>query len=289
MIDIGGILFMGYIDLHVHSSASDGTLTPSQVVQLAVSQKLEAIALTDHDTADGIPEAMDAARRAGLELIPGIELSCEYHGKEIHILGLFIHPDEPAFAAEIRSLLEIRTRRNLEMLCRFQEAGFSITLQDLQAGNPNTVITRAHFARVLTEKGYASSMDQAFKKYLRYGGPYCMRKERITPEHALKILRDNHAFPSLAHIMQYKLSWEENEKLISDLKKSGLMGLEVYHSSHHQGQIPRLQQLAAHYGLLPTGGSDFHGANKPDIQIGIGRGNLRLSYGLLTDIKKCAL
>ena len=280
---------MGYIDLHVHSSASDGTLTPSQVVQLAVSQKLEAIALTDHDTADGIPEAMDAARRAGLELIPGIELSCEYHGKEIHILGLFIHPDEPAFAAEIRSLLEIRTRRNLEMLCRFQEAGFSITLQDLQAGNPNTVITRAHFARVLTEKGYASSMDQAFKKYLRYGGPYCMRKERITPEHALKILRDNHAFPSLAHIMQYKLSWEENEKLISDLKKSGLMGLEVYHSSHHQGQIPRLQQLAAHYGLLPTGGSDFHGANKPDIQIGIGRGNLRLSYGLLTDIKKCAL
>lgn len=289
MIDIGGILFMGYIDLHVHSSASDGTLTPSQVVQLAVSQKLEAIALTDHDTADGIPEAMDAARGAGLELIPGIELSCEYHGKEIHILGLFIHPDKPAFAAEIRSLLEIRTRRNLEMLRRFQEAGFSITLQDLQAGNPNTVITRAHFARVLTEKGYASSMDQAFKKYLRYGGPYCMRKERITPEHALKILRDNHAFPSLAHIMQYKLSWDENEKLISDLKKSGLMGLEVYHSSHHQGQIPRLQQLAAHYGLLPTGGSDFHGANKPDIQIGIGRGNLRLSYGLLTDIKKCAL
>ena len=105
MIDIGGTLFMGYIDLHVHSSASDGTLTPSQVVQLAVSQKLEAIALTDHDTADGIPEAMDAARGAGLELIPGIELSCEYYGKEIHILGLFIHPDEPAFAAEIRSLL----------------------------------------------------------------------------------------------------------------------------------------------------------------------------------------
>ena len=167
---------MGYIDLHVHSTASDGSLSPAQVVELAASQKLEAIALTDHDTVSGIPEAAEAARRAGIELVPGIELSCEYQGKEIHILGLFIHPEEKAFAAEISALLEIRNRRNQEMLARFQKAGFSITLEDLTAGNPDTVITRAHFARVLTEKGYASSLDQAFRKYLQYGGPYCMRK-----------------------------------------------------------------------------------------------------------------
>ncbi len=277
---------MGYIDLHVHSSASDGTLSPSEVVRLAAGRRLRAIALTDHDTAEGIPEAAKEARQAGIELIPGIELSCAYGEKEIHILGLFIHPEEPAFAAETRALRDIRIRRNREMLQRFQADGFAITEEDLQAENPDTVITRAHFARVLTEKGYASSMDQAFKKYLRYGGPYCMRKERISPEHALTILRKNHAFPALAHIMQYKLSWAENEKLIADLKALGLMGLEVYHSSHHQGQIPRLQQLAADYGLLPTGGSDFHGLNKPDIHIGTGRGNLHLSYGLLTDIKK---
>lgn len=276
---------MGYIDLHVHSTASDGTLSPAQVVELAASQKLEAIALTDHDTVSGIPEAAEAARRAGIELVPGIELSCEYQGKEIHILGLFIHPEEKAFAAEISALLEIRNRRNQEMLARFQKAGFSFTLEDLTAGNPDTVITRAHFARVLTEKGYASSLDQAFRKYLQYGGPYCMRKERITPEHALRILRANGAFPSLAHIMQYKLGWEENRRLVAALKEMGLMGLEVYHSSHNRGQIPQLQELAASYSLLPTGGSDFHGANKPDIQIGVGRGNLRLSASLLSDIK----
>lgn len=277
---------MGYIDLHVHSSASDGTLRPAQVVQLAAGRNLEAIALTDHDTADGIPEAMEAARDAKIELIPGIELSCEYRGKEIHILGLFIHPEDPDFSREIQYLQEIRIRRNQEMLRRFQNAGFSITQEDLEAQNPDTVITRAHFARVLTEKGYASSMDQAFKKYLSYKGPYCLRKEKITLEHAMDILRRNHAFPSLAHIMQYKLSWAENEQLIAELKELGLMGLEIYHSSHNQGQIPRLQQLAVSYGLLPTGGSDFHGTNKPDIQIGAGRGNLRLSYGLLADIKK---
>lgn len=277
---------MGYIDLHVHSNASDGTLSPTQVVELAAQKGLAAIALTDHDTTAGIEEAVTAAGRAGIELVPGIEFSCVYQKTEIHILGLYINIHDPAFSAQLQKLLDIRSQRNEEMIRRFQANGFSITLEDLQAGNPDTVITRAHFARVLTEKGYASSMDQAFKQYLQYGGKYCLRKEKISPQHAMKILTDNHAFPSLAHIMQYKLGWTENEKLIAYLKELGLQGLEVYHSSHNAGQIPRLQQLAKDYGLLPTGGSDFHGANKPDIQIGTGRGGLRLSQCLLEDIKK---
>lgn len=277
---------MGYIDLHVHSNASDGTLSPTQVVELAAQKGLAAIALTDHDTTAGIEEAVTAAGRAGIELVPGIEFSCVYQKTEIHILGLYINIHDPAFSAQLQKLLDIRSQRNEEMIRRFQADGFSITLEDLQAGNPDTVITRAHFARVLTEKGYASSMDQAFKQYLQYGGKYCLRKEKISPQHAMKILTDNHAFPSLAHIMQYKLGWTENEKLIAYLKELGLQGLEVYHSSHNAGQIPRLQQLAKDYGLLPTGGSDFHGANKPDIQIGTGRGGLRLSQCLLEDIKK---
>ncbi|MDO5551395.1 MAG: PHP domain-containing protein [Lachnospiraceae bacterium] len=277
---------MGYIDLHVHSNASDGTLSPTQVVELAAKKGLAAIALTDHDTTAGIEEAVKAADRTGIELVPGIEFSCVYQKTEIHILGLYINIHDPAFSAQLQKLLDIRSQRNEEMIRRFQADGFSITLEDLQAGNPDTVITRAHFARILTEKGYASSMDQAFKQYLQYGGKYCLRKEKIAPQHAMKILTDNHAFPSLAHIMQYKLGWEENEKLIAYLKDLGLQGLEVYHSSHNAGQIPRLQQLAKDYGLLPTGGSDFHGANKPDIQIGTGRGGLRLSHYLLEDIKK---
>lgn len=277
---------MGYIDLHVHSNASDGTLSPTQVVELAAEKGLDAIALTDHDTTAGIEEAVKAAGRTGIELVPGIEFSCVYQKTEIHILGLYINIHDPAFSAQLQKLLDIRNQRNEEMIRRFQADGFSITLEDLQAGNPDTVVTRAHFARILAEKGYVSSMDQAFKKYLQYGGKYCLRKEKIAPEHAMKILTDNHAFPSLAHIMQYKLGWAENEKLIAYLKDLGLQGLEVYHSSHNEGQIPRLQQLAKDYGLLPTGGSDFHGANKPDIQIGTGRGGMRLSHYLLEDIKK---
>lgn len=276
---------MGYIDLHVHSTASDGTLTPSQVIQLACHQGLTAVALTDHDTTAGIDEAKKEAEKTGIQFVPGIELSCVFHEKEIHILGLFIHKEDTQFSKEMEKLLAIRNQRNEEMIRRFQADGFLFTWEDLQKGNPNTVITRAHFARILVEKGYASSLDQAFKQYLQYGGKYCMRKEKITPEQAMKVLTDNHAFPSLAHIMQYKLSWEENKQLISYLKSLGLEGLEVYHSSHNKNQIFKLQQIAKEYQLLPTGGSDFHGTNKPDIKLGTGRGNLQISHCLLEEIQ----
>lgn len=275
---------MGYIDLHVHSTASDGTLTPAQVIQLAARQGLSAVALTDHDTAAGIDEAREEAEKVGIQFIPGIELSCVYHEKEIHILGLFINKEDAAFSKEMEKLLSVRSQRNEKMIQLFQSDGFFFTKEDLQKGNPDTVITRAHFARVLTEKGYTSSMEQAFKQYLQYGGKYCMRKEKITPRQVMKILTDNNAFACLAHIMQYKLSWEENKELISFLTSLGLEGLEVYHSSHNKNQILNLQQIARDYHLLPTGGSDFHGTNKPDIQIGTGRGNLHISHGLLENI-----
>lgn len=277
---------MGYIDLHVHSNASDGTLSPTQVVELAAREGLRAIALTDHDTVAGIREAEEAAERTGVELVPGIEFSCVWKGTEIHILGLFVDMDDPSFVRQVQEQLKIRDERNEEMIRRFQEDGMDITLEGLRAGKTDTVVTRAHFARLLVEKGYAATLDTAFKRYLQYGGRYCIRKERIDPEKAMDILVKNGAFPSLAHIMQYKLGWEEDKKLLAYLKELGLKGLEVYHSSHNASQSIRLQDLAVRYGLLPTGGSDFHGANKPDIQIGVGRGGLKLSYGLLEAIKK---
>ena len=138
------------------------------------------------------------------------------------------------------------------------------------------------------KKGYASSLNQAFSRYLQYGGRYCIRKEKIEPEQIMELLRENHAFPSLAHIMQYKLGWEEKERLVYRLKELGLLGLEVYHSSHNEHQSSQLLALAEKHGLLPTGGSDFHGKNKPDIQIGTGRGGLNLPYGLLAAIKERA-
>lgn len=276
---------MNYIDLHVHSSASDGTLSPTEVVAYAVSKQLKAIALTDHDTVRGIPEARKAAADSPLELIPGIELSCFYADTEIHILGLYINDANPALKEGLNHLVHIRKMRNEAMLSRFQEDGFCITLEDLRHGNPDTVITRAHFARVLVEKGYVPSMDKAFAKYLQYGGRYCSRKEVVTPEQSMELLRQAGAFPCLAHPMQYHLGYSEIEALVSRLKDMGLKGLEVYHSSQNPCQSSKLKEIAKKFGLLPSGGSDFHGANKPDIDMGTGRGGMRISYSLLKDIK----
>lgn len=277
---------MSYIDLHVHSNASDGTCSPSQVVEAAKKAGLSAIALTDHDTTAGVEEALHAGKTLGIRVIPGTELSCVYQGKEIHILGLFVNYQDPSFTRELNELLSVRLWRNEEMLRRFQADNFDITIEDLMAGNPDTVITRAHFARVLVEKGYASSMADAFQTYLQYGGKYCLKKELITPEHAMKVLTDNHAFPALAHPVQYKLGREDLETLTATLTNLGLMGLEVYHSSQSQAQSRMLRSIARKYSLLPTGGSDFHGSNKPDIPIGTGRGGLHISHLLLEDIEK---
>ena len=181
---------MELIYLHVHSNASDGTLTPAAVVALAVEKELTAIALTDHDTIAGIPQAIEAARGLPIEIIPGIELSCHYEGEEIHVLGLYVNPDDPAFLRETDRLLILREKRNDEMIRRFSEDGMVLTREELTAGNPDTVITRAHFARVLMEKGYVSSMDQAFKKYLKYVGRWCPKKETIEPSYALRSLTD---------------------------------------------------------------------------------------------------
>lgn len=290
---------MKLVDLHVHSNASDGTLTPSQVVNLAVKKELLAIALTDHDTICGVFEALAAAKGLPLEVIPGIEISCIYRGnaenhtyvpeKEIHILGLYVNPNDRNFCFEINALKEIRDKRNEEMIRRFQEAGISITLEEVMSGNPDAVVTRAHFARVLLEKGYVSTMDQAFHKYLEYGGPYCPPKAAITPERAMKVLTDCRAFPVLAHPYQYRLGDKKTEELIESLVPLGLQGLEVYHSSNNQYESGKLKKLANKYGLLPTGGSDFHGSNKPDIELGSGRGGLRVSSLLLDDIKAVRL
>lgn len=277
---------MELIDLHVHSNASDGTLSPAEVVSLAAEKGLAAIALTDHDTIAGLPEAMAAARGLPIEIIPGIELSCQYEGEEIHILGLYVAPEDPAFLEETGRLLVIREKRNDEMIRRFTEDGMALTREELTSGNPDTVITRAHFARILTEKGYVTTTKQAFSKYLKYGSRWCPKKETIEPARALKILTDCKASPVLAHPYQYNLGDAKLEALIASLKEMGLAGLEVYHSSNNQYESGKLKALAVKYGLFPTGGSDFHGTNKPDIEIGSGRGNLRVSALLLNDIKQ---
>lgn len=273
------------IDLHVHSTASDGSYTPAEVTALAVRAGLTAIALTDHDTVSGVGEALDAAGDTALEVVPGVELSCLYKEKEIHILGLYIDYTDKNFldflnAAEIK-----RNSRNQLMLEAFQKDGFPIAWDDLLMGNPETVVTRAHFARALVKKGCVASVDQAFKKYLNPDCPYYRKREIITPGEAVQAIRDAGGFPVLAHPCLYKLGWMQTGELIRTMKELGLGGLECWHSSNYAEESSKLCRLADQYGLLPTGGSDFHGAAKPDIQLGKGRGSLRVPAEYLDALK----
>lgn len=277
---------MGFVDLHVHSNASDGTFSPSQVVELAKNTGLDAFALTDHDTTAGVPEALEKGRDLNIEVIPGIEVSSSFDGTEIHILGLFVNSDDPVLAAMLEKMRISRDRRNEKMLENLAADGISFTKEEICGDNPDTIITRAHIAHALVAKGICSGMDQAFKKYLQYGGRYCPQKEHLSPEEVVKTLISNGAFVALAHPFQYKFGDKKTEELIAHMADLGMKGLEVYHSSNNKLESMKLQEMAVRHHLLPTGGSDFHGGNKPDISIGTGRGGLRVSSLLLEDIKR---
>ena len=277
---------MDFVDLHVHSNASDGTFSPSQVVELAKNAGLDAFALTDHDTTAGVPEALEKGRDLNIEVIPGIEVSSSFDGTEIHILGLFVNSDDPVLAAMLEKMRISRDRRNEKMLENLAADGISFTKEELCGDNPDTIITRAHIAHALVAKGICSGMDQAFKKYLQYGGRYCPQKEHLSPEEVVKTLISNGAFVALAHPFQYKFGDKKTEELIAHMADLGMKGLEVYHSSNNKLESMKLQEMAVRHHLLPTGGSDFHGGNKPDMSIGTGRGGLRVSSLLLEDIKR---
>lgn len=277
---------MGFVDLHVHSNASDGTFSSSQVVELAKNAGLDAFALTDHDTTAGVPEALEKGRDLNIEVIPGIEVSSSFDGTEIHILGLFVNSDDPVLAAMLEKMRISRDRRNEKMLENLAADGISFTKEEICGDNPDTIITRAHIAHALVAKGICSGMDQAFKKYLQYGGRYCPQKEHLSPEEVVKTLISNGAFVALAHPFQYKFGDKKTEELIAHMADLGMKGLEVYHSSNNKLESMKLQEMAVRHHLLPTGGSDFHGGNKPDISIGTGRGGLRVSSLLLEDIKR---
>lgn len=284
---------MRCIDLHVHSTASDGTVSPKEIVSSACSQSLSAIALTDHDTVSGISEALEAAHllsEGGLskhpvEVIPGIELSCMYHKTEIHIIGLFIDSQSPYLLKRLQDIRQTRDQRNQDMIKTFNQHDIAITIEELTEGNENTVITRAHFARLLLKKGYVSSMQKAFNRYLSYDGPFCQRKEELSCSDAIAMILKSGGVPILAHPLLYKMGYPQIEDLVNYLIPLGLSGIEVYHSSNNKYSSEKLNKIAGKYQLLVSGGSDYHGDNKPDIKLGVGRGNLQIPYRYLEAIR----
>lgn len=274
------------IDLHIHSNISDGTLSPSQVIDLAVQHNLKAIALTDHDTVNGIPEASNRARfycQKGIDftLIPGVELSVGYKKRDIHILGLFIDYENKELISLLDKMVQEREERNLKMIRNFQKDGIQITLEELKEESNDAVITRAHFAKQLVRKGYVKTAQEAFLKYLDEEGPYYVNRQYITPEQAIEAILNADGIPVLAHPMLYHLPDEELEQLVERLKTHGLCGIETIYSTYSPEEEQKVRQLAAKYNLYMTGGSDFHGEVKPDISIGTGKGNLSIPDDLL--------
>lgn len=277
---------MNYIDLHVHSNASDGTLTPTEVVNRAIANGLTAIALTDHDTIDGVAEAMQAAKNAltegnSLMVIPGTELSVGYKGRDIHILGLFVDIHNNGFKSFLHKAQEERMERNERMVQNLRDAGIAITIDDLTKDNHETVVTRAHFAKHLLETGVVKTKEEAFDKYLGSHTQYYVPRKFFTPEEAIQQIHAAGGIASLAHPLLYRYTRPEVEKLVIFLKSLGLNALETYYTSHTEADEYFIRNLARRQGLLMTGGSDFHGANKPDIELGTGRGKLKIPASLL--------
>lgn len=280
---------MNLIDLHVHSNASDGSLTPSEVADEAIHAGLSAIALTDHDTVDGICEIMTYTSEKPLEVIPGIELSCYYQNREIHILGFYVDYKNKNLQKELEVLKRAREGRNHKMVELMQSDGLPVTMEDLLHGNPDSVITRAHFARVLVEKGICRDKDIAFKKYIGIGCKYYLPKPQVTCETAMSILAKYSKGSFLAHPLLYHMGYRQIDELITYLKPLGLRGLEAYHSSNNSYESDKLRSLARKHDLLISGGSDFHGVVKPNIKMGVGRGGMKIPMQLLNDIKKTIL
>lgn len=273
-----------YIDLHVHSNCSDGTFSPSQLVEYALEKGLKAIALTDHDTTEGIEEARAAAQNTYLQVIPGIELSTAFLGRDIHILGLNIDPENTYFQEKIKAFQQEREKRNRTMISRMQKEGLRITWQDMADNFPDSIWTRAHFARFLADTGQVHTLAEAFNRFLGDHAPCFVPRNKVTPFEAVKMIHQGKGKAVLAHPLLYHLTEEQLEELVQSLVQSGLDGIEAIYSTNTGLDEVRMRQLAKKYGIFITGGSDFHGSNKPSIDLGKDRGNLKIPAYLLDNL-----
>lgn len=304
------------VDLHVHSNRSDGSFTPTQLVDYACEKGLAAFALTDHDTIDGLEEAeryADMLRRdragdaAGVEgqnaapwakrlindsgaavpeVIPGIEFSTEYQGHDIHVLGLYIDYHNSAFVQKLRDFVDSRTLRNRKMCRLLTEAGLPVAYEALLAEFPDAVITRAHYAKYMLNHGYVKSMSDAFDRYIGDHCPCFVPREKVTPVDAVKLILSAGGIPILAHPVLYHMSDENLDTLTVLLAEAGLVALEAIYSTYTAFDERKMRALARKYHLLVSGGSDFHGANKPGLDLGTGYGSLYVPYSVLRDIKE---
>lgn len=274
------------IDLHAHTVHSDGSDIVSELVARAASQGAHAIAITDHDTVSGLAEGRAAAERIGIEFVNGIEISAEYSPGTMHILGYYIDEDCPQLKAQLEELKIARDRRNPEIANRLQTMGMDISYEEVARLASNEIVGRPHFARLMVEKGYVSGIQDAFDRFLAKGAAAYVEKKRLSPAGSIALIHKAGGVAVLAHPYQLKLSsFEETDRLVGDLTAMGLDGIEAIYSRHSQDQRNVYAEMAARHGLLVTGGSDYHGTYKPDIDIVKGLGDLHVPYALLEKVK----
>lgn len=276
---------MNIVDLHVHSNKSDGSLTPTQLVEYAVQKGLSAFALTDHDSTEGIEEALAAAEGKNIEVIPGIEFSTDYEGKEVHIVGLYIDYKSDFIKRRLVNFVNSRNTRNKEMCKRLTENGIPITYEQLTAEFPNCVITRGHYAKYMVNHGYTKSMQEGFERFVGDHCPCFIPRKKITPMRAIEIILKAGGFPILAHPVLYHMSNTRLDEMVRVLKEAGLQGIEAIYSSYSPSEEREMRRLAAKYELCISGGSDFHGATKPGLDLAVGYGKLVIPEDILLEIK----
>lgn len=279
---------MRAVDLHTHSNCSDGTYTVKELMDYAHEKNLSAIALTDHDTVEGLDEAINYSREKypDMEVVPGIEFSTVNEGKDVHVVGLYIDYHDDFFVRNLQSFIDSRTERNIKMCKKLtEEAHMPITYEELKESFPNAVITRAHYAKLLVDKGYVKSRAEVFDRLIGDHCPYYIPREKISPEQAIDIILKSGGVPVLAHPILYHMSDERLEALVRRLKENGLMGIEAIYSTYEPRDERWIKELAGKYDLVISGGSDFHGANKPKIDLGVGYGRLFVPEDILPPIK----
>lgn len=267
-------------DLHTHSVFSDGTFTPLQLIRQAQELGLSALALTDHNTVSGLPDFLAAAEGSDVEAVPGVEFSVDYEGRELHILALGL---QPAYFDQVTQLMQHyhlrKDQSNRNLVEALSRAGYSVCYDEIKASTPEGQVNRALIAAALLKAGYVSSIQEAFKKLLNPGRGYYVPPQRPAPEEILDMIRDMGAVSVLAHPL-LNLSPEELRRFLEKMDSRRPVGMEVYYSTYSPEETEISMNMASEFGLLPSGGSDFHGANKPAIGMGFGKGNLKIPYGL---------
>jgi len=277
---------MGYVDLHVHTTASDGVMSPSELVRYAKAKGLQAVAITDHDTIEGLEEGLSEGQKIGFEVIPGIEISAEHSPGSMHLLGFLIDIHHPLLNERLGYLQKARAERNPKIVEKLNRLGIGLGYEEVLKVSGGGQVGRPHFAQVLLEKNYVSTFQEAFDRFLKKGAPAYVDKFRFTVKEAIHFINEAKGVAVLAHPNTLGMNgYSELEKLVLRLIDEGLKGIEVYYPEHSALEVTQYKTLAERYGLLMTGGTDYHGIEKDRLDVGVGRGEMRLPYSMVDGLK----